>query len=307
MTAITVRARRGWAWKELALGLLFISPAIIGFLIFTLYPIIMSFYYSFTDYDILQDPLWIGVDNYRDLITRDKTFRIAIVNTFYMVVIGLPIHLTFDFLIALLLNTKIRGRSIYRTIFYMPTITPVVATAILWLWIYNPQYGLANTILRTLGLPTLGWLADPVWSKPSLILQGMWYGGSTILILLAGLTEVPAEMMEAAELDGASAIRRVWHVTLPMISPVVFYLLITNMIGYFQYFTEAWVMTATREGTAGGPLNSLMFYTIYLYQNAFKFFKMGYASAMAWILFLIVLAATALLFRSSSWVFYRSE
>lgn len=298
---------RGRRWRELALGIAFISPAIIGFLAFTVYPVLMSLYYSFTDYDILQPPLWIGLDNYRDLITRDKTFKIAIWNTVYMVVIGLPIHLVFDFLMAMLLNVKIRGRSLYRTIFYMPSITPIVATAILWLWIYNPQYGLANSVLQALGLPTIGWIADPFWSKPSLIFMGMWYGGNTILIYLAGLREVPTELLEAAELDGANAVRRTWYVTLPMVSPVIFYTLIINMIGYFQYFTEAWVMTAQRSGAAGGPLNSMMFYTMYLYQNAFQFFKMGYASAMAWILFLIVLVATAVLFRTSGWVYYRSE
>lgn len=310
MSAMGIRMEhwhRGRRWRELALGIAFISPAIIGFLAFTVYPVLMSLYYSFTDYDILQPPLWIGLDNYRDLITRDKTFKIAIWNTVYMVVIGLPIHLVFDFLMAMLLNVKIRGRSLYRTIFYMPSITPIVATAILWLWIYNPQYGLANSVLQALGLPTIGWIADPFWSKPSLIFMGMWYGGNTILIYLAGLREVPTELLEAAELDGANAVRRTWYVTLPMVSPVIFYTLIINMIGYFQYFTEAWVMTAQRSGAAGGPLNSMMFYTMYLYQNAFQFFKMGYASAMAWILFLIVLVATAVLFRTSGWVYYRSE
>ncbi|MCD6291230.1 MAG: sugar ABC transporter permease [Anaerolineae bacterium] len=301
------RASRGWKWKELALGIAFISPAIIGFLAFTIYPVIMSFYYSFTDYNILQSPLWIGLENYQDLIKDDAVFRKAIYNTLYMVLIGLPIHLTFDFLMALLLNTRIRGRSLYRTIFYMPSITPIVATAILWLWIYNPQYGLANSVLKALGLPTIGWIADPFWSKPSLIFMGMWYGGNTILIYLASLQDVPNELLEAAELDGANAIQRTWHVTLPMMSPVIFYTMIMYMISYFQYFTEAWVMTAQRSGAAGGPLNSLMFYTMYLYQNAFQFFKMGYASAMAWILFLIVLAATVLLFKTSGWVYYRSE
>jgi multiple sugar transport system permease protein len=307
MGVMTAHRHQGRTGRELALGLAFISPAIIGFLAFTVYPVLMSLYYSFTDYDILQPPLWIGLDNYRDLIARDKTFKIAIWNTVYMVVIGLPIHLVFDFLMAMLLNVKIRGRSLYRTIFYMPSITPIVATAILWLWIYNPQYGLANSVLQALGLPTIGWIADPFWSKPSLIFMGMWYGGNTILIYLAGLREVPTELLEAAELDGANAVRRTWHVTLPMVSPVIFYTLIINMIGYFQYFTEAWVMTAQRSGAAGGPLNSMMFYTMYLYQNAFQFFKMGYASAMAWILFLIVLVATAVLFRTSGWVYYRSE
>jgi multiple sugar transport system permease protein len=292
--------------RELVKGLLFISPAILGFLAFTVYPIFQSLYYSFTDYNILQPPSWIGFENYTELFA-DRLFTLSLRNTLYMVAIGLPIHLVFDFMMALLLNTKIRGLSVYRTIFYLPSITPIVATAVLWLWIFNAQYGLLNTVLAGLGLSTIGWLTNPAWTKPSLIFMGIWYGGNTILIYLAALQDVPAETLEAAELDGAGSWSKTWHVVLPMVSPVIFFTLVMNLIGYFQYFTEAWVMTATRDGAAGGPANSLMFYSMYLYQNAFQFFKMGFASAQAWILFIVVLVVTVLVFRTSGWVYYRGE
>lgn len=300
------RGRRKKQWRSLLVGLAFVSPALIGFLAFAAWPIFQSLYYSFTDYNVLQAPDFVGIDNYRDLLS-DRLYRTALLNTLYMVVIGLPIHLIFDFLMALLLATQIRGLSIYRTIFYLPSITPVVAAAIVWLWIFNGQYGILNTILGWFGIQRIGWLTDPNFTKPSLIFMGLWFGGNTILIYLAGLRDVPVSLLEAAELDGAGAWTKTWNVTVPMISPVIFYTLIINVIGYFQYFTEAWVLTATRDGAAGGPLNSLLFYAMYLYQTAFQQFKMGYASAQAWVLFAIVLVATAVLFRSSGWVYYRSE
>ncbi len=306
-TAMQVRRRRSnRKWRSLLTGLAFISPAIIGFLAFAAWPIIMSLYYSFTNYNVLQPPDFTGLDNYRDLFS-DRLFHTSLLNTLYMVVIGLPVHLIFDFFMAVLLATQIRGLSIYRTIFYLPAITPVVAAAIVWLWIFNGQYGILNTFLGWFGIQRIGWLTDPVYTKPSLIFMGLWFGGNTILIFLAGLRDVPVSLLEAAELDGAGAVQKTIHVTLPMISPVIFYLLIINIIGYFQYFTEAWVLTATRDGAAGGPLNSMLFYAMYLYQTAFQLFKMGYASAQAWVLFLIVLIATAVLFRTSNWVYYRSE
>lgn len=306
-TAMQVRRRRSnRKWRSLLTGLAFISPAIIGFLAFAAWPIIMSLYYSFTNYNVLQPPDFTGLDNYRDLFS-DRLFHTSLFNTLYMVVIGLPVHLIFDFFMAVLLATQIRGLSIYRTIFYLPAITPVVAAAIVWLWIFNGQYGILNTFLGWFGIQRIGWLTDPVYTKPSLIFMGLWFGGNTILIFLAGLRDVPVSLLEAAELDGAGAVQKTIHVTLPMISPVIFYLLIINIIGYFQYFTEAWVLTATRDGAAGGPLNSMLFYAMYLYQTAFQLFKMGYASAQAWVLFLIVLIATAVLFRTSNWVYYRSE
>lgn len=292
--------------RALATGLAFISPAIIGFIVFAFWPIVQSLYYSFTDYDVLQPPSWAGWENYRDLLD-DRVFGVAMRNTLYMVAIGLPAHIIFDLLMAMLLNAKIRGLAIYRTIFYLPSITPVVASTIVWLWLFNGQYGIISSILQFFGAPPIGFLTDPTYTKPSMIFMGLWFGGNTILTYLAGLRDVPRELLESAELDGAGAWRKTWHITLPMITPVIFYTLIINVIGYFQYFTEAWVMTSTREGSAGGPANSLLFFAMYLYQAAFQQFKMGYASAMAWVLFLIVLVATVVLFRTSGWVYYRSE
>lgn len=305
MTTLTKR-REYFNWRALAVGLAFISPAIVGMLLFAIWPIVQSLYYSFTDFNVLQSPYWVGWENYRELFD-DRVYGIALRNTFYMVLLGLPIHLIFDFLMALLLNTKIRGLSVYRTIFYLPSITPVVASTVVWLWLFNGQYGALNAILHLLGLAPIGWLTNPAWTKPSLIFMGAWFGGNTILIFLAGLRDVPASLLESADLDGANALQKTWHITLPMMSPVIFYTLIVSVIGYFQYFTEAWVLSSSREGAAGGPLNSMLFYAMYLYQNAFQQFKMGYASAQAWILFALVLIATAILFRTSGWVYYRSE
>jgi multiple sugar transport system permease protein len=292
--------------RALATGLLFISPALVGLIVFTTWPIIQSFYYSLTRYNILQPPRYIGIENYLALLD-DRVYKLALVNTIYMVVIGLPIHLVFDLGMAMLLNAKIRGLALYRTIFYIPSITPVVASAIVWMWLFNGQYGILNVILGWFGIQPIGWLTDPNWTKPSLVFMGLWFGGNTILVYLAGLQDVPTHLIESAELDGANAWQKTWNVTLPMISPIIFYTIIINIIGYFQYFAEAWVLTATREGAAGGPANSILFYSMYLYQTAFQQFKMGYASAQAWVLFVIVLIATAIIFRTSRWVFYQSE
>lgn len=292
--------------RSLMIGLLFIAPAIVGFILFNIGPILQSLQYSFTRYNILQPPRWVGINNYINLLD-DRVFKISLSNTLYMVGIGLPIHLVFNLLMALLLNTRIKGLSLYRSIFYIPSITPVVASTIVWLWIFNGQFGILNELLKLLGLPPIGWLTDPAWVKPSLIFMGAWFGGNTILIYLAGLQDVPADLLESAELDGANAVQKTFRITLPMISPVIFYTIIINVIGYFQYFTEAWVMTATRDGGAGGVANSAMFYSMYLYQTAFQQFKMGYASAQAWILFMIVLLATLILFKTAGWVYYHAE
>jgi multiple sugar transport system permease protein len=288
-------------------GLIFISPAIIGFLIFTVFPVIQSFYFSLTDYDILQPPSMIGLDNYKALFV-DQNFIKALSNTMYMVLIGLPIHLVFDLSVALLLNAKVRALSILRTIFYMPSITPVVAGTVLWLLIFNGRIGLLNAALNVFNIQPIGWLADPNWMKPAFILMTMWSGGQTILILLAGLQDVPTEQLESADLDGAGTWSKLWNITLPTISPVMFYLLVLSLIGYFQIFTEAYVLTTDRMGNnVGGPGQSLLFYALYLYQKAFAQFQMGYASAMAWVLLVIVLAATFVVFRTSGWVYYRSD
>jgi len=286
---------------NLILGLLFISPWLIGFLILTLYPIAASAYYSLTRYDVISSPEFVGLGNYVDLFTKNPLFWQAVGNTLYYAVIAIPLNICIAIGVALLLNLEVRGRSVYRTIFFLPSIVPDIAAAMLWAWILNPQFGLANATLKALGLPTIGWLTDPNWSKPSLILINAWAFGGSVVIFLAALQDIPRQLYEAADLDGANAWVRTRYITLPMLTPVIFFNLINGIIGAFQYFTNAYVIT----GGSGGPAGSTTFYSLLLYRNAFSYFKMGYASAMAWILFAAVFVMTLLLFKSSGrWVYY---
>lgn len=284
-------------------GILFALPWILGLIIFYLYPICASMYYSFCAYDGIRAPRWIGLQNYQRMFFSDDLFLKALGNTIYMVLIGVPISIISGVAVALLLNQKVKGMSVYRTIYYLPSITPVVANSILWIWLLNPDIGLINIMLRHLGItqpPT--WLADPVWAKPSLILMGMWGVGGGMVIYLAALQNVSVALYEAASLDGAGVIRKFFNVTLPMITPVILFNLIMALIGSFQYFTEAYVMTN------GGPEDSTTFYALHLFNNAFMDFHMGYASAMAWVLFLITLGCAMAVFRSSlKWVYYGGE
>lgn len=295
--------------QDLRNGLLFVSPWLIGFGVFALYPIVVSFYYSLCTYNVVLPPRWIGIENYVNLLTDDPHFWKSLYNTFYMMALGLPMGLTFAFLLAVLLNTKVRGLAVFRTIFYLPSIVPVVATSILWVWILNPECGLVNGALGWLGIRGPGWLTDPRWSKPALILTGLWGVGGTMIIFLAGLQQAPTALYEAAVVDGAGRWRSLRHITLPSISPVIFFNLIMGIIGSFQYFTQVYIMTGggTSAGRPGGPQDSTLVYALYLYQNAFQNFDMGYASAMAWILLLVTLALVAVVFRSSGWVHYEEE
>jgi multiple sugar transport system permease protein len=208
-----------------------------------------------------------------------------------------PLGLFASFLCAVLLNLKVRGQAFYRVVYFLPSIVPTVAGTILFLWLLNPQVGLVNTLLAQIGIDGPNWMADPNWSKPALILLGMWGMGGTIIIYLSGLQDVPQSLIEAAELDGANWFQRLWHITIPMVSPITLFNLITGMIGMFQYFAQAYVVGG--GDSLGRPLNSTLFYSVYLYQNAFLFLKMGYASAMAWILFIIILIFTLLLLKVS--------
>jgi multiple sugar transport system permease protein len=199
----------------------------------------------------------------------------------------------------MLLNMDVRGQSFYRTLFYLPSITPLVAASIVWLWIFNSQYGMANSILRFVGVEPIGWLSSPVWSKPSLIIMAVWGLGGAIVIYLAGLQDVPAELYEAAQIDGASSWQQIRHVTLPLLTPVILFNVVTGLIGSFQYFTQAYVMTQ------GGPGDTTLMYSLYLYRTAFEFFKMGYGSALAWFLLLVILVCTYIIMRTSGeWVHY---
>lgn len=280
-------------------GLFFLSPWLVGLVVFTAYPVGASFYYSLTDYTVLRPPHWVGLANYVYLLRDDEYFwRYAVFNTVYMF-LELPLAIAAGVGLAMLLNQRLRGMAVFRTIFYLPALVPTVAAALLWLWLLNPQYGLANQALRHLGLAGIGWIAEPRWSKPSLILMDLWGVGGSMIIYLAALQGVPEHLYEAALLDGAGAWHRLRHVTLPMISPVIFFSVITGVIGTFQYFTQAFIMTR------GGPELSTTFYALYLFQNAFEYFRMGKACAMAWLLFLVTLIGTLLVFRSSArWVYY---
>lgn len=283
-------------------GLLFISPWLVGFLGFTIYPIAASLYWSFCFFDGFTKPVCVGLENYRILLFEDFLFWKALANTLYMVVFALPISLVFSLVLALLLNMKVKGQPIYRMILYLPSIAPVIAVSVLWLWLLNPDYGLINRILRFAGIDVMGWLIDPKLAKPALILMGLWQAGGGMLIFLAGLQNVPTHLYEAAEVDGAGMAYKFLHVTLPMISPILLFNLIMGIIGFFQYFTQAFVMTQ------GGPQDATLFYALHLFNKAFLNFELGYASAMAWLLFLLILIATLIVLRSSKkWVYYEGE
>jgi multiple sugar transport system permease protein len=256
-----------------------------------------SFIYSFSIYHPRAPLEWIWFQNYTDLF-KDKLFWQSLYNTLYMVIIGVPLTLLASFFCAVLLNLKVRGQSIYRVIYFLPSIVPTVASTILWLWILNPQVGIMNNLLGLVGINGPNWMTNPAWSKPGLILLGMWGMGGTIVIYLSGLQDVPVSLLEAAELDGASWWQRLWHITVPMVSPITLFNLITGVIAQFQYFAQAYVFRGFQP--LGYPLNSTLFYSVYLYQNAFLYLKMGYASAMAWVLFIIILVCTLLLLKVSN-------
>ncbi len=290
--------------RDLRNGLLFVSPWLVGLLVFTLYPIVSSFYYSFTTYDIISPAQFVGLSNYIDLLTTDPLFWASVRNTILLVCILIPCNLLLALTLALLLNTKVRGMAFFRTVFFLPSIVPDVVVAVLWSWMLNAQFGLINGTLRQFGLPTIGWLTDPLWTKPSLILVALWTVGGGMVILLAALQDIPEHLYEAADLDGASALRKIWHVTLPMLTPTIFFNLVLSIINTFQYFTMAFVLT---NGT-GGPVSSALVYMMLLFRNAFSYFKMGYASAMAWLLFALIFVLTWVVFRTSQrWVYYEGE
>lgn len=296
--------------RNLRNGLLFASPYILGFLAFTLYPLVMSVYYSFCQYNVIASPMWIGLDNFRDmglpwLESYDEVFWTSLKNTLFYTAFSVPLGLAFSVALALLLNQKVQAMSVYRTIFFLPTIVPIVASSVLWLWVLNPEGGLVNGMLKQfLGLDGPGWLADPGWSKPSLVLMSLWSVGGAMVIFLAGLADVPQELYEVADLDGAGPWRKFLNVTLPMITPTILFNLVMGLINSFQYFTQVFVMTSGK----GTPENSTLVYALYLYQNSFMYLKMGYASAMAWMLFLVILASTvAVLISSKRWVHYHGE
>jgi multiple sugar transport system permease protein len=284
-------------------GYLFISPVVLGLLTWTLIPFVTAFYFSFTKYDLFGSPIWHGVKNYQHL-WRDPLFWQSIKVTLGYTAMFLPSSLCVSLAMALLLNQKVRGIGLLRTAFYIPSIVPIVATAVLWIWIMNPDYGLLNDALKALHLPTGFWLADPGSALPSLVLIGLWGAGGGMIILLAGLQGIAEEYYEAAKIDGAGTIGQFLHVTLPLLSPTLFYLIILGLIASLQYFTQAFVLGGTTGGV-GEPLNSTLFVTLYVWQVAFSNDQMGYACAISVVLFVLILLLTLLLFGTQRfWVFY---
>lgn len=289
-------------------GYLFISPWIIGFLLLTAGPMMYSMYLSFTSATLLSPPQWSGFDNYEKMFIDDSLSFVSFWNTMYYVIFSVPLGLVLSLILAVLLNQKLKGMSIFCTIFFLPSITNMVAVSVLWLWIFNPEVGLLNGALEKLGIEGPLWLQSETWAKPALILMSLWGIGGGVIIFLSALQGVPQELYEAAELDGASPHRKFFHVTLPMISPAIFFSLIMSIIGSFQVFTQAFVMTSSAQpGSEGGPNNATLFFVLYLYKKAFQEFKMGYASSLAWALFIVILIFTVVQMKlSKRWVYYEA-
>jgi multiple sugar transport system permease protein len=285
--------------RKQLLGYAFIAPWLLGFLAFTAIPFFTSVYLSFTRYNIVTPPVWVGLANYRMLLNRDPLFWKSLWVTFRFALAAVPLGVLAGVALALLLNQNVRGIGIYRSIFFLPSIMPSVATSILFLWILNPEIGLLNGLLKRFGVIGPAWLQDKDWAPWSLVLMSLWGVGGSMVIYLAGLKDIPVHLYEAAVIDGANPLLRLRHVTLPMLSPVIFFNLVMGVIGAFQYFTESYIMTQ------GGPEDSTLFYALYLFRRAWRYLDMGYACAMAWILFAVIMAVTGLLFRMQRrWVHY---
>ncbi len=300
--------------RNLRVALVFLSPWIVGILGLWLIPTALSLYFSFTDYTgAVWPPHWIGLDNFRAMWDgTDPDFMTTLGVTAWWVFLSVPSTLIAGLLLALLLNSRVRGIAIYRTIFFMPSLVPFVGSSLLFLWLLNPQTGLVNSVLGGLHLSQPGWFTDPNWAKPGLLIQNIWGAGATIIIFLAGLQNVPEELYEAASLDGAGPAGRFWHVTLPLITPTIFFNLILGMINSFQYFAQAFVVSTIATagatgsgGEVGGPAGSTLFFSLHIYDQAFQQGNVGYSSALAWLLTVVVVAITLVLVRTSGrWVHY---
>ncbi len=279
-------------------GYLFISPWIVGFLIFTAYPMVYSAIISFTAFDLLTPPRFIGADNFGRMI-GDDLFYIALGNTAFYTFISVPLQIILALAMAVALNQKLQGINIFRTLFYLPTVTPAVASVVLFVYMFNFKFGFFNWALSWFFIPGVNWLGDPNWVKPAFIIMSLWSVGPQMVIFLAGLQSVPVTLIEAASIDGAGPLRRFWHVTIPMITPVIFFNLVIGVIGSFQVFTVAYI------ATSGGPVNATLFYVLWIFQNAFQYFKMGYAATVAWVLLAIILIFTLIQFYvARRWVYY---
>ncbi|MEZ4728439.1 MAG: sugar ABC transporter permease [Caldilineaceae bacterium] len=280
-------------------GYLFFSPWLVGLVLFNVLPILSAIYYSFTEYSVLQPPRWVGLNNFHEMFYVDELFWKAVYNTLYYAIFSVPLGLIFAIVLAMLLNYRVWGLTFFRATFFLPSIVPGVAAAVVWAWILNPEYGLINDMLARIGLPGPPWLTSEDWSKPAFILMSLWGIGSTAIIFLAALQDIPVHLYEAAEIDGANLFQRARYVTMPMLTPAIFFNLIMGIIGALQIFTQVYVISD------GGPLWSTLFYVFYLYRQGFQYFNMGYASALSLVLFVITLIFTLLVMLTSRrWVYY---
>jgi multiple sugar transport system permease protein len=298
---LSVRGRARVRARNVA-GYLFIAPWLIGFFGFTLLPIVASLYLAFTDYDILTPPRWIGVDNFRRMFLEDRRYLQSVSVTLFYVAVAVPFRLAFALALAMLLNTQRRGMSLYRAAYYAPSIVAgSVAVALMWRQVFGTQ-GVINALLALAGVPRVSWLGHPDFAIWTLVTLAVWQFGSPMLIFLAGLRQIPVELYEAAAIDGAGSWARFVRITLPLLSPVTFFNLVMQTITGFMVFTQAFIVTG------GGPMDTTLFYALYLYRRAFESFQMGYASAMAWVMLLGVALCTAVLFKTSGrWVFYEAK
>ncbi len=290
--------------REAIEGILYTSPWIFGFIIFVAGPLFASLYLSFTKYNVLRPAQFIGLKNYIFALQTDDLFWPSIWRSFYYAGVSVPLGLLASLVIAMLLNQKLRATTMWRTFYFLPTLTPLIAAALLWGWMLNPNVGLVNYLLKQIGIEGPGWLSSIRWSVPSLVLLGLWAsaGGSRMIIFLAGLQDVPKELLESAEIDGAGGWAKFWHVTIPMISPTIFFNLVLGIIFALRTFEAAFI------ATGGGPARSTWFISLHIYQSAFVSFDMGYASALSWLFFILLGLLTFLQFRlSGSWVFYAGE
>lgn len=313
MATITQRFFLGWLpssakkRREALWGFLFVLPMIVGFLIFQLGPMVYSIRVSFFDWDALRPPEYVGLENYEKALSHDRLVPIAFKNTVYLMQ-GIPIGMTLSLLLAMAMNRSIRGISIFRTLYFLPVISSVVATSILWRWIFNPNFGLLNVLLKYIGIDGPLWLGDEAWSKPALIIMGVWGGlGFNMLLYLAALQNVPRELLEAATIDGAGIWARFRHVTWPMLTPTTFFILVTSIIGTFQVFAQIHLMTrgSGPQSIGGGPHWSTLSVIYYIWLNGFNYFEMGYAAAIAWILAAAIMVFTIAQFvLSRRWVYY---
>ncbi|MEJ7838438.1 MAG: sugar ABC transporter permease [Thermomicrobiales bacterium] len=299
--AIAAPTRTPLTWRiRKYLGFVFISPWLIAFLAFDLIPTASAFWYSFTDWNVISGSSnWVGTANYREMIEGDRLFWPSVRNTLYYVGVSVPLGIVAGFFLALLLNTKIRFQGAYRTLFYLPAVVPTVAATLLWIWVFDTRNGLLNRALGVVGVDPIRWLTSPDYSKQALIIMSLWSIGGSMVIYLAGLQSIPEDLYEAADVDGASWLSKTFRITIPLMTPTIFFNLLLGIIGSFQVFNAAFIMTG------GGPVNSTRFYMLHLYETAFQDSRMGYACAMAVALFMVVLAVTLFVnWSSKRWVFY---